>query len=129
MHFPEPDQPWDGYGVVQAKFKQRPAGNGKDAAWFLRQLQAELETWANPESNRVRRGRVPQYVLFTTNVVLSPVAGSGGVDRVNALVARYADRLRLKGWRVWCATPVTRTPKRRWSLVSPRPPRSRSPRG
>jgi hypothetical protein len=101
MRFPDPDQPWDGYGVVQAKFKQRPAGDGKDAAWFLRQLRAELETWANPKSNRVRRGRVPQYVLFTTNVVLSPVAGSGGVDRVNALIARYADRLRLKGWRVW----------------------------
>jgi hypothetical protein len=101
MHFPEPDQPWDGYGVVQAKFKQRPAGDGKDAAWFLRQLQAELETWADPKSNRVRRGRVPQYVPFTTNVVLSAAAGSGGVDRVEALVARYADRLRLKGWRVW----------------------------
>jgi hypothetical protein len=100
--------------VVQAKFKQRPAGDGKDAAWVLRQPQAELETWANPKSNRVRRGRVPQHVLFTTNVVPSAVAGSGGIDRVEALIARYADRLGLKGWRcdttTSCAACLTCTP-------------------
>jgi hypothetical protein len=43
MRFPEPDQPWNGYGIVQAKFRQRPAGDGKDAAWVLRQLRAEPE--------------------------------------------------------------------------------------
>jgi len=101
MRFPDPDEPWDGYGIVQAKFKQRLAGDGKDAAWLLRQLQAELETWADPNSNRVRRGRLPRYVLFTTNVVLSAVAGSGGADRVEALMASYAKRLGLRGWRVW----------------------------
>jgi hypothetical protein len=99
--FPDPGEPWDGYGIVQAKFKQRLAGDGKDAAWLVRQLQAELETWANPDSNRVRRGRLPQYVVFTTNVVLSAVAGSGGADRVDTLIAGYAERLGLRGWRVW----------------------------
>ncbi len=101
MRFADTDQPWDGYGVVQAKFKQRLAGGGADAAWLRRQLRAELETWANPKSNRVRHGRVPQYVVFTTNVVLSPVAGSGGADRVDALIAGYAKKLGLRGWRVW----------------------------
>jgi hypothetical protein len=101
MRFPDPDEPWDGYGVVQAKYRQRLVGEGKDATWLLRQLRAELETWANRKSNRVRHGRVPRYVLFTTNVVLSAVAGSGGVDRVDALIADYADRLGLRGWRVW----------------------------
>jgi hypothetical protein len=99
--FPDSGESWDGYGVVQAKFKQRLAGDGKDAGWLLRQLQAELQTWANPDSNRVRRGRRPRYVLFTTNVVLSAVAGSGGADRVDALIAGYAERLGLRGWRVW----------------------------
>jgi hypothetical protein len=101
VRFPEPGEPWDGYGVVQAKYRQRLVGDGKDAAWLLRQLRAELETWANRKSNRVRHGRVPRYVLFTTNVVLSAVAGSGGVDRMDALIADYADRLGLRGWRVW----------------------------
>jgi hypothetical protein len=92
MRFPEPGKPWDGYGVVQAKFKQRLAGDSKDAAWLLGQVRAELERWADPRSERVRHGRPPRYVLFTTNVVLSAVAGSGGIDRVDALIAGYAER-------------------------------------
>jgi hypothetical protein len=39
---------------------------------------------------------VPRYVLFTTNVVLSAVPGRGGVDRAEALIASYADRLVLQ---------------------------------
>lgn len=74
MRFPEPGKSWGGYGIVQAKFKQRPAGDGKDAAWLLGQVQAELERWADPTSKRVRHGRPPRYVLFTTNVVLSGAA-------------------------------------------------------
>jgi hypothetical protein len=101
MRFPEPGNPWNGYGVVQAKFKQRLGGDGKDTAWLLGQVRAELERWADQKSQRVRRGRRPQYVLFTTNVVLSPVAGRGGIDRVEALIAGYAERLGLRGWRVW----------------------------
>ncbi|HEV8648055.1 MAG TPA: hypothetical protein VG276_01350, partial [Actinomycetes bacterium] len=101
MRFPEPGKSWGGYGIVQAKFKQRPAGDGKDAAWLLGQVQAELERWADPTSKRVRHGRPPRYVLFTTNVVLSAVVGSGGIDRVDELIAGYAERLGLRGWRVW----------------------------
>lgn len=99
--FPEPGEPWDGYGVVQAKFKRRPGGGGEDAEALLRAVAAELDAWADPESKRVKKGRVPQYVIFTSNVVLSPVPKSGGVDRVNALIAGRASRLGLKGWQVW----------------------------
>jgi hypothetical protein len=99
--FPEPGEHWDGYGVVQAKFKRRPVGGARDVTDFLRAVQAELDRWADPDSNRVRKGRRPQYILFTTNVALSAVPGGGGIDRVNALIERYADRLGLKGWQVW----------------------------
>jgi hypothetical protein len=99
--FPEPGEHWDGYGVVQAKFKRRPVGGTRDVTDLLRAIQAELTTWADPHSNRVRKGRRPQYLLFTTNVALSAVPGEGGIDRVNALIERYADRLALKGWQVW----------------------------
>jgi hypothetical protein len=101
MRFPEPGEPWDGYGVVQAKFKRRLVGGSADTDAFLRAVTLELDRWANVDSNRVKKGRLPQYVLFTTNVVLSAVPGSGGVDRAEALIASYADRLGLKGWRVW----------------------------
>jgi hypothetical protein len=86
---------------VQAKFKRRPVGGGDDIDAFLRAVAAELNKWADPESNRVKKGRIPQYVLFTTNVVLSAVPGGGGIDRAEALIEGYADRLGLKGWRVW----------------------------
>jgi hypothetical protein len=101
LRFPEPGEPWAGYGVVQAKFKQRLVGGDRDVDAFLRAVASELDAWADPQSNRVKKGRVPQYVLFTTNVVLSPVPGSGGIDRAEALIASYAGRLGLKGWQVW----------------------------
>jgi hypothetical protein len=99
--FPQPGEHWDGYGVVQAKFKRRPVGGARDVTDLLRAIQAELTAWADPHSNRVRKGRRPQYLLFTTNVALSAVPGEGGIDRVDALIERYADRLGLKGWQVW----------------------------
>jgi hypothetical protein len=40
--FPEPGEHWDGYGVVQAKFKRRPVGGGRDVTDLLRAIQAEL---------------------------------------------------------------------------------------
>jgi hypothetical protein len=101
VRFPEPGEPWDGYGVVQAKFKRRLVGGRGDTDVLLRSVAAELDKWADPGSNRVKKGRVPQYVLFTTNVALSPMPGRGGADRVEALIASYAERLGLKGWRVW----------------------------
>jgi hypothetical protein len=101
MRFPEPGEPWDGYGVLQAKFKRRPGSSRRDTDAFLRAVAAELDKWSDPRSNRVKQGRMPLYVLFATNVVLSATPGSGGIDRVNALIASYAGRLGLKGWQVW----------------------------
>ena len=40
--FPSALDPWDGYGVVQAKFLQRPYGAPKDGDWALNQLKDEL---------------------------------------------------------------------------------------
>jgi hypothetical protein len=31
---PDPDGPWDGYGVLQAKFKHQPLGANPDATWL-----------------------------------------------------------------------------------------------
>ncbi len=101
MRFPEPGEPWNGYGVVQAKFKRRRGSNREDTDAFLHAVAAELNRWADPKSNRVKRGRVPQYLLFITNVVLSAVPGSGGVDRVHALIQGYAGRVGLKEWQLW----------------------------
>lgn len=101
--FPSSDAPWVGYGVLQAKFRKRPEGTGKDADWLIDQINSELKAWANPHSNRVRKGRLPDYLLITSNVVLSSVPGSGGIDRVRKVLQERAQELNLplKGWEIW----------------------------
>ncbi|MEU4172958.1 hypothetical protein AB0F46_39575 [Streptomyces sp. NPDC026665] len=99
--YPHEEQSWDGYGVVQAKFRQRSKMAIKpDVEWMEGAVRTELSAWVRPES---KRGELPQYLLFTTNVVLSPVPSTGGIDRVKALIRDEAARLEipLKGFDVW----------------------------
>ncbi|MBL7488138.1 hypothetical protein I6A60_34100 [Frankia sp. AgB1.9] len=87
---------WAGYGVMQAKFQYRPDG---DVRWFVRQVEKELGKW-RANARLPRKDGSPEYLLFVTNVVLSP-ARNGGVDAVNSAIARYSPDMVLKGWRVW----------------------------
>ena len=98
--FPEPDPqgPWSGYGVVQAKFHYRPRDPAEGAAWLKGQLRGEFDKWLSKDS---RRGRVPEYFLAVSNVVLSASPAAGGIDSVNSMIAEYAPRLGIKGWQVW----------------------------
>lgn len=101
--FPSGGNPWPGYGVLQAKFRQRPEGTAKDAQWLVKRIRDELRSWADPEKNRVRRGRVPEYFLIATNVVLSSKPSSGGIDHVSEEIERLKQELHLpvKDFRVW----------------------------
>ncbi|WP_233288914.1 NACHT domain-containing NTPase [Kitasatospora sp. MBT63] len=98
--FPHEGQTWDGYGVVQAKFRQRENQRVPDTLWMERSVTEELQKWVEPAT---KRGELPEFMLFTTNVVLSPVPETGGIDRVNAHIANESKRLKipLKGWAVW----------------------------
>ncbi|MFI9604767.1 helix-turn-helix domain-containing protein [Streptomyces sp. NPDC052043] len=91
------NQVWDGYGVVKAMFCQHPEGVNSDTEWLERNVRAEFESWLKPES---KLGRLPEYVLFTTNVALSPVP-DGGITRMDKLIRSYAQKVGLKGWAVW----------------------------
>lgn len=81
--YPSSVDPWDGFGVVQAKFKERILGTGADTAWLRRQVKAELDAWADPGKARVSQGRRPDYLIVATNVTLSGVPGSGGKARID----------------------------------------------
>jgi len=97
MPFPDRDAPWDGYLVVQAKFRQREASGGNDGAWALAELKKDLAKFAD-----AKRGlRRPEYYLFATNVVLTPVAKKGGKDKVTALLEEQRLKHGLKGFRIW----------------------------
>ncbi len=100
-HYPARDTPWQGHGVLQAKFKQRLLGTGVDTTWLRKQLKAELAAWADSGSRRVRDGKRPGYLIVATNIPLSAVPRTGGKDRINSLIAEFAPAIGLKDWRVW----------------------------
>ncbi len=48
MDYPAEADPWNGYCVVQAKFRQRPKGAKSDSDWTLKDLEWELKGFADP---------------------------------------------------------------------------------
>jgi hypothetical protein len=105
--YPNSADPWNGFGIVQAKFKERLLGTGADTTWLRRQVKAELDAWADPGKARVSQGRRPDYLIVATNVPLSGVPGSGGKARIDKLIGDYASAIGLKDWRVWDAGQIT----------------------
>lgn len=111
--YPSKEQPWNGYGVVQAKFLQRPQGAPVDGEWALEQLRAELTKYAwSPEAARPRKGRgkqkapkharrVPEYYVFVTNAVLTPVEEGGSKDKARAILAEFKKDKGLKDFDIW----------------------------
>lgn len=88
---------WEGYGVIQAKYKEKTEGTGLDQQWAFKQLKDELERFVGSMGRRKK----PEYYIFATNVVLTPVAESGGKDKVDELIRGYYSKLPLKGHRIW----------------------------
>lgn len=87
----QPGEVWDGYTVFQVKHKERldvqPVDN---ARWLQGQIRTELGKWADPESGR---DPVPDYLVFITNVPLTPTPGTGGHDETIAAIRTYIDSL------------------------------------
>jgi hypothetical protein len=80
---------WHGYGVIQAKYKERLTTTAADQAWFFEQVTAELDAWIDPKKKRHQNK--PDYLILATNVPLTSVAESGGLDRLKRLFAHYRD--------------------------------------
>lgn len=95
--FPDLATPWNGYGIVQAKFRQRGQGSEKDSEWALKELKKELAKFIDPK----RKLKKPAFYLFVTNVVLTPVARQGGKDRVLQYLEGLKRKLGLKGFCLW----------------------------
>lgn len=82
----KPGEAWDGYSVFQVKHRERPVGTKADAQWLWDQIREELNEWANPDSNRIQ---VPKYLVFVSNVRLSPDPTSGGLAYVEERIAGF----------------------------------------
>jgi hypothetical protein len=98
MAYPSVVDPWEGYLVIQAKFRQRPAGDPhKDDAWLLTQLERELDKFVDPKRKLPR----PEYYLLVTNVALTPVQDSGSKDRALALLAQRQTEICYRAYALW----------------------------
>lgn len=97
ISYPSTEYRWNGYGIVQAKFKQRLQDSQKDGDWALDQLRSELIAFADP----TKRRRKPEYYIFATNVVLTPVHEHGSKDRAFAIFEEFKNAVPLKGYDIW----------------------------
>jgi hypothetical protein len=86
-----PGEVWDGYTVFQVKHRAL-VGNRResDVAWLWGQIRDELEAWGNPASDR---DPVPNYLVFVTDVALTPFPGSGGHDVIHKSIDQYLNDL------------------------------------
>lgn len=80
---------WNGYGVIQAKYRERLTTTAADQSWFFEQVTAELNAWI--DQKKKRHLNKPDYLVLVTNVPLTSVAYSGGLDRLDRLFAHYRD--------------------------------------
>ena len=95
--YPTPVESWDGYGVVQAKYRQRPTDPHQDGTWAVDQLKDEISKYTDPESKL----RKPDYFIFATNVVLTPVLDKGSKDRAVAVLEGFKNQSPLKDYAIW----------------------------
>ncbi|MDX3075939.1 hypothetical protein [Streptomyces sp. MI02-7b] len=101
---------WSGYTVLQAKFHLKPSPEPIDnALWLQQRIKSEIDGWTRAASDHTR-ARLPDFLIFVTNVDLSSVAKIGGIDRVNKAVRGWLsdkDTLRagllVKDFAIWHA--------------------------
>jgi hypothetical protein len=98
---------WNGYLVLQAKFKDPSASTVDDMSWLRTQLQKELTKYTQPGS-RLRR---PDYYILVTNLRLSGSDGrankrtgkkrTGSHSKAADLLNSWKLALSLKDFDLW----------------------------
>jgi len=81
---------WDGTTVFQAKHKEALEGPRKDAGTLWQNIKTELNAWASPDS---KRRPVPHYLVFATNIPLTPAHEGGGFDTINTNIQNFLNAL------------------------------------
>ena len=97
LSYPSAAEGWNGYGVVQAKYRTRSGNTKQDGNWAVKQLKGEIEKYTDPNSEL----RQPEYFVFATNVVLTPVHKKGSKDRVISLLEGLKKQSSLRDYAIW----------------------------
>ena len=90
------DKHWNGYGIIQAKYKLRQQSVAQDGSWAISQLRQELKQFTRTDKPR----EAPDYYIFATNVVLAPNEG-GTKDKLFDVLRKFAEKKKLQGFDVW----------------------------
>lgn len=95
---------WDGYIVLQAKFKETLRGGKDDIDWLIKQLEGELSKFVATDKSYTK----PEYYIIATNVSLSgadsKVGGKlrkGGMTKVSEHMETWKEKLNLKSFDIW----------------------------
>lgn len=105
---------WRGRTVVQAKYNVKPdPAPLANATWLQYEIGKELKSWVKAKVEGTRDW-FPDQIIFVTNVDLSPVAKSGGLDLVDKYIRKRIDEgsdaakagLRIRDYRIWHADQV-----------------------
>jgi hypothetical protein len=113
--YPSKEQGWNGYGIVQAKFLQRPLGAPHDGEWAIQQLRDEVTAFGAqiklprrkkagpaPKLNDLKKPRrPPEYYIFVSNAVLTPAAQGGTKDKAYAVLDEFKKQVGLKDFDIW----------------------------
>jgi hypothetical protein len=102
--FPSSASPWDGYWVIQAKFKQAAGQNkAKDFEWMKSELVKELKKYAT----RKTKVKFPENYILFTNITLTATAGTGTRDQANKLEQKLESEYKLKHLKIISHDDVT----------------------
>lgn len=105
MSYPSEGDAWNGYLVIQSKFKHRPSASpGPNGTWFINQIKDDLDKFLD-DSRGLRR---PDYYLATTNIHLTPTESTGTYDRAIEALTEYASHLDLRGFDIWALDDISR---------------------
>lgn len=83
--YPSSTEPWDGYWIIQAKFKE-PNTKKPDYLWLKDCFESEMKAF---KKKKDEGKKVPDNYLFFTNIVLTPVAEKGIKDKINSVSENY----------------------------------------
>jgi hypothetical protein len=95
---------WGGYGVLVSAYR-KPTTTTVGAAWLRAQVRAQLDRLIHQGNKRATGYRVPDYMIFATNIAVDNQV----MGELHDLIAGYsAQGILLKGWRIWDSNAINR---------------------
>jgi TorA maturation chaperone TorD len=95
--FPSETENWAGYWVFQAKFRKiRSEAESKDFDWLRKEVYKELNKYDNRKTSVIR----PENLIFFTNIILTPVAKTGGLDLAEQLCRQIESKYNIQNVKI-----------------------------